>query len=101
MGIEKLLPKASSFLPGMLGINCGELAVERLQNMGLRKKYEEMSKADLMKIECLKREIAFGHEFIRDASTMALLYFGFGDFALAFYAIATYVEDRLTGFGGI
>lgn len=38
MGIEKIFPKISSFLPGCLGQNMGKLQSEFFQRNGYRKK---------------------------------------------------------------
>ena len=43
MGLEKILPKWTSFLPGCLGLNMGDLQAEFLQRRGIDKKEEEMT----------------------------------------------------------
>ena len=94
MGIEKILPKLTSFLPGGLGINTGNLQSKFFQRKGITKKEEQMTKEELQKDYKNRRKMAIMAECFRDIPTMALLYFGGKDLGLAYYAGATWFLDR-------
>ncbi len=94
MGIEKILPKLTSFLPGGLGINAGRLYSEFFQRKGITKKEEQMTKGELQKNRKDIRTMAIMAECFRDIPTIALLYFGSKEFGLAYYAGATWILDR-------
>ena len=100
MGIEQLLPNLSSFLPGKLGINCADMLIDRHRQLNIIKKEDEMSKEELLKVQKEKTSYYFMYEFMRDSTTMALLYFGGKELGLIWYAVVTYIFDRHAYLGG-
>ncbi len=94
MGIEKILPKLTSFLPGGLGMNAGNLWSEFFQRKGVRTKEEQMTKEELQKDYKGRRKMGIMVECFRDIPTIALIYVGFKDFGIAYYAGATWLLDR-------
>lgn len=86
MGLTKLLPKSSSFLPGGLAINTGNL-------------YNNAFKGKVTLDEIAKRNIGLICEFGRDVPTMVLLYFGGKELGIGFYALMTWVIDRAAYYG--
>jgi hypothetical protein len=100
MGLEKILPKAMSFLPGGLGQNMGDLQSEFFQRKGIIKKEAEMTKEELQQDYKQRRATALIGECFRDIPTIAFLYFGGAELGLAYYAGATWVADRFAYFAG-
>lgn len=100
MGLEKILPKVTSFLPGGLGQNMGDLQSEFFQRKGIIKNESEMTKEELKQNYKQKRATAIIGECFRDIPTMALLYFGGAETGLIYYVGATWFADRWAYFAG-
>jgi len=100
MGIEKIFPKFSSFLPGGLGQNMGEMQSKFFQQRGFIKKETEIKSEELRKDYKQRKKTAIIGECIRDIPALSFLYFGGSEIALAYYALATWFEDRWAYFMG-
>jgi hypothetical protein len=100
MKLEKIFPKFSSFLPGVLGMNMGDLQSESFQEKGIVKKEKEITKEELQQNYQQKKQTAIMGELIRDVPTIGLTYLGGIEVGLFYYLGATWFEDRWAYFLG-
>jgi len=93
MGLEKMLPKASSFLPGGLMANVQDYWIDNF------KKYTRVEPNDMVKKNT--RKIGLACEISRDVFTAAFFYVsgGWWEGTLAIYAIDTWCLDKISYHG--